>query len=131
MRWRALIALAALATFTAGCATKKYVGAEVTAAEARSAEMVEAVSGRVEENQQRLTEHDERLESISATAQDALDRAVAAGKLAQGRFLYEVVLNAQTDVSERQKQKMNRAYRQKLGLEDKPEPDDNKSAKDG
>ena len=47
----------------------------------------------------------------------------------QQALLYEVVLDAQTGVSEQRKQEMNKAYRQKLGLEDKPEPDDNKNAK--
>ena len=49
----------------------------------------------------------------------------------QQALLYEVVLNAQTDVPEQRKQGMNKAYRQKLSLEDRPEPDDNKTARRG
>ena len=39
---------------------------------------------------------DGRINAASKTAQDALDRAEAAGKLAQGKMVYEVVLTDDT-----------------------------------
>lgn len=71
-----------------GCATKKFVGQEVTRVDDR----VSGVESQVEEAQVRLQEHDGRIQSTSRTAQEALDRAMAAGKLAQGKLLYETVL---------------------------------------
>ena len=83
-----------------GCATKKYTRAEVNAAEGRVNERVDGVQTQVEENQtairgnQRSIEANKsEIQATSKTAQDALDRAVAAGKLAQGKFLYETVLS--------------------------------------
>ena len=58
------------------------------------------VNSRVDSNQAsisahdaKLAGHDARLGEISKTAQDALDRAQAAGKLAEGKFLYQTVLS--------------------------------------
>jgi len=92
--WTAVLALA-LTTALTGCATKKYVKTETGAVNTR----VDQVQGQVETAQTRINEHDKRLESheqqmgqISKTAQEALNRAQEAGKLAEGKFLYETVL---------------------------------------
>ncbi|HEY0780967.1 MAG TPA: OmpA family protein [Thermoanaerobaculia bacterium] len=96
------IALALAVIATSGCATKKYVKEETGVVNTR----VDQVQGQVEEAQTRLNTHDQRLGAheqrmnaqdqkmgdISKTAQDALQRAQEAGKLAEGRFLYETVL---------------------------------------
>lgn len=58
-----------------GCATKKFVRQEVGAVDAR----VGAV--------------DTHLTAVEGTARDALDRATAAGKLAEGKFVYSEVLS--------------------------------------
>jgi outer membrane protein OmpA-like peptidoglycan-associated protein len=58
-----------------GCATKKYVGEQVGALGTR----VDGVEGHVGQ--------------VEGTAKDALDRATAAGKLAEGKFLYSEVLS--------------------------------------
>lgn len=57
-----------------GCATKKFVREEVGVVSTR----VEGVSTHVD--------------AVDKTAQDALQRATAAGKLAEGKFLYSMVL---------------------------------------
>ena len=89
---RKLHTMAALALglglVASGCATKKYVGEEV----AQVNERVSGVESQVEETQVRLREHDERITANSRTAQEALDRAMEAGKLAEGKLLYETVL---------------------------------------
>ena len=60
------VMLAALAT--SGCATKKYVREQVGVTE-------------------------QHVTTVEGTAKDALDRANAAHKLAEGKFLYQVVLS--------------------------------------
>jgi peptidoglycan-associated lipoprotein len=77
-----------LAVATTGCATKKYVKQETGAVSTR----VDEVEGQVEQAQTRLNTHDRQIGEASRTAQEALQRAQEAGKLAEGKFLYETVL---------------------------------------
>ena len=91
-----LAALTLLALAAAGCATKKHVAGEIQTVNRR----VDGVQTQVEDAQTQLKQHDERLtansqetQKVSKTAQEALDRAIAAGKLAEGKFLYETVLS--------------------------------------
>jgi len=86
--WIAVVSLAAALVGTTGCATKKYVKQETGAVNTR----VEDVQGQVEKAQTRLDTHEKRIGEISQTSQDALRRAQEAGKLAEGKFLYETVL---------------------------------------
>ena len=80
---RAAFTAAALATFgLGGCATKDYVNEHVAAVDAK----VQATQGQVDRHEAHLTQLDQ-------TTKDALDRATAAGKLAEGKFLYEMVLS--------------------------------------
>jgi len=81
------LSLAALVG-TTGCATKKYVRQETGTVNTR----VDDVQGQVEQAQTRLNQHDQQIGDVSKTAQDALRRAQEAGKLAEGKFLYETVL---------------------------------------
>jgi len=69
-----LAALPFLLTVTA-CASHKYVD-----------EKISVVNGRADHQ-------DARLGQLDATNQDALSRATAAGKLAEGKFVYSVVLS--------------------------------------
>jgi len=76
-----------------GCATKRYVVDETGAAEQRMGTRVDEVEGKVGTRlEEQATKHDRDIAKISKTAQEALDRAVAAGKLAEGKFLYQTVL---------------------------------------
>lgn len=86
-----LLTIAALVV--TGCASKGFVREEVEASETRTGEQIDAVAGQVEANQTRLDEQQEQLDSLSQTSREALERAVAAGKLAEGKFLYETVLS--------------------------------------
>jgi outer membrane protein OmpA-like peptidoglycan-associated protein len=95
-RTLATVVIAAVALIASGCATKKYVQGEVAGVNQR----VDGVETQVEEAQTELRSHDARIQSnrnasleASGTAKDALERAVAAGKLAEGKFLYETVLS--------------------------------------
>jgi len=89
-------AVAALGLLAAGCATKDYVKGEVKTVDKR----VDTVESQVEQAQTQLKDHDQRIttnaqdtQKVSKTAQEALDRAISAGKVAQGKFLYETVLS--------------------------------------
>lgn len=71
-----------------GCATKKFVNEQVGQVSTR----VDDVSGKVTDVNARVTDHDAKLATLDKTSRDALDRATAAGKLAEGKFLYQEVL---------------------------------------
>lgn len=91
MKWTAIALAAVLAT--TGCATKKYVGEQVTTSEQQTSQRIGQVESQVEANQSRIDEQDGKITEASKTAQEALDRAVAAGKLAEGKFLYETAFS--------------------------------------
>jgi peptidoglycan-associated lipoprotein len=64
-----------------GCATKDYVN-----------EQVAKVDTRVQTQDTRLADHDAQMAKLDRTTREALERAEAAGKLAEGKFLYSMVL---------------------------------------
>ena len=76
-----------------GCASKKYVTKEVAGLDAAGSQRMDGIETQVEQNQSRLDQHEEGMGEISQTAQEALERAIAAGKLAEGKFLYETVFS--------------------------------------
>jgi peptidoglycan-associated lipoprotein len=88
-----LVALVLTVLAGTGCATKKYVRTELDTHVATSTERMDGIEGQVEANQTRLDEQEVEITEISRTAQEALDRAIAAGQLAEGKFLYETVLS--------------------------------------
>jgi len=65
-----------------GCATQDYVDKHVA-----------VVQGQVGDLQGKQAATDTHLTQVDQTAQDALNRAEAAGKLAEGKFLYSMVLS--------------------------------------
>lgn len=98
-----LPAVAALLLTSVGCASKGFVRREI----ATTNQKVDDVQGQVESAQDRIAEQETELDrqgetltvvegtatTASKTARDALDRAVAAGKLAEGKFVFESVLS--------------------------------------
>ncbi len=96
MRLTTILLLAAVAT---GCASFDFVRRENEAVEQRLDERIDEVAGQLEETQDDMSQLEERTASnerqvaeLSKTTQEALDRAIAAGHLAEGKFLYETVL---------------------------------------
>jgi len=75
-------AIAVSALSLGGCATKDYVNEHVAAVDAK----VQATQGQVDRHETHLTQLDQ-------ATKEALDRATAAGKLAEGKFLYSMVLS--------------------------------------
>jgi peptidoglycan-associated lipoprotein len=89
----AFTALLVLGMVVHGCASKKYVSKEVAGLDAASSQRMDGIETQVEQNQSRLDQHEEGMGEISRTAQEALERAIAAGQLAEGKFLYETVFS--------------------------------------
>jgi peptidoglycan-associated lipoprotein len=76
-----------------GCATKRFVGEEVSKSSAASEKRISEVQTQVETAQSRVREHDTKLAELDKSTRDALERAEAAGKLAEGKFVYSLVLS--------------------------------------
>jgi len=76
-----------------GCATKRYVGEEVTKSSAASEKSISEVQTQVEAAQSRVREHDSKIAELDKSTREALERAEAAGKLAEGKFVYSLVLS--------------------------------------
>ncbi len=96
MKLTTILLLAAVAT---GCASFDFVRRENDAVEQRLDQRIDEVTGQLEHTQDDVSELEERtagnegaVAGLSKTAQDALDRAIAAGHLAAGKFLYQTVL---------------------------------------
>lgn len=90
------IAVLPLCLVATGCATKKYTQDSIHSETEPINRRIDDVEGQVEETQTRLDAQGRELRgeigTVSKTAQDALDRAEQAGKLAEGKFLFETVL---------------------------------------
>jgi len=76
-----------------GCATKRYVGDEVSKSSAASEKRINEVESQVEGAQSKIRDHDTRITELDKSTRDALERAQAAGKLAEGKFVYSLVLS--------------------------------------
>jgi outer membrane protein OmpA-like peptidoglycan-associated protein len=88
-----IVVVLASAVAATGCATKQYVREEVGRETGAVHTRVDTLSGQVEEAQTKIRAHDEQIAQVSRTAQEALQRAQEAGKLAEGKLLYETVLS--------------------------------------
>jgi outer membrane protein OmpA-like peptidoglycan-associated protein len=76
-----------------GCATKRYVGEEVSKSSAASEKRINEVESQVEATQSKVKDHDTRIAELDKSTREALERAQAAGKLAEGKFVYSLVLS--------------------------------------
>ena len=85
----ALAAMATCAVALGGCASEKYVNEHVAVVDSKA----QATQDQVTAQQQALAAHDTRLGQLDQSTRDALDRANAAGKLAEGKFTYSTVLS--------------------------------------
>jgi outer membrane protein OmpA-like peptidoglycan-associated protein len=85
-RVRSSIFAAAALTITGlslgGCATEDYVDKHVATVDAKA-----------QATQSQVDQHQAHLAQLDQTTRDALSRATAAGKLAEGKFLYSMVLS--------------------------------------
>ena len=98
--WFGVVAVGlVLALGLSGCATKTYVQEQVAEATRASDAKIGEVQTQVESNQMDIenlkksdAKQNEQLAKLSDTAKEALARAEEAGKLAKGKFLFEVTL---------------------------------------
>jgi peptidoglycan-associated lipoprotein len=79
--------------WVSGCASKQYVSDEVSKSSATSEKRINEVESQVEATQSKVKEHDSRIAELDKTTREALERAQAAGKLAEGKFVYSLVLS--------------------------------------
>lgn len=90
-----VVFLAVVAFVATGCATKKYVQQETGAVHTRvddAETQIEANQTEIRRTNEKVGANERRIGEVSKTAQDALERAEAAGKLAEGKLLFETVL---------------------------------------
>lgn len=92
--------LAAVIISVSGCATKSYVDESI----AESAARLDA----------RLDEQDERISKLTETSRQALERATDAGVLAEGKFLYTIVLTDNEITFESEKSTLSDAAQSRL-----------------
>ncbi len=85
--WMLAAALVAAVGVT-GCATHKYVDAHVASVDSK----ITSTQSQVDQQKAQLADHDAKLAGLDRTSREALERATAAGKLAEGKFLYAMVL---------------------------------------
>ncbi len=96
----------ALALSVSGCATKDYVNEQIANATVSSNKRMDdqhfELASRIDRQGRSQLELEGRVSGVEAdlvtvnrTAQEALERANAAGKLAEGKFMYEAVLAGQ------------------------------------
>jgi len=95
-RWVSVVSSGALFLGIFGinaCASKPYVNQEVAKSSAASQKRINDVESQVEATQTRVKQHDAKLAELDNATRQALERAQQAGKLAEGKFLYSMVLS--------------------------------------
>lgn len=75
------------------CASKTYVGEEVAKSSAATDKRINDVESQVEATQTKVKAHDVKLTELDNATRQALERAQQAGKLAEGKFVYSLVLS--------------------------------------
>ena len=89
----AATAIAVSAFSLSGCATKDFVRDQVSAEDTKVQTNQTQVQASLDKHQSTLDQQQNHLAALDQSTKDALDRAAAAGKLAEGKFLYSMVLS--------------------------------------
>ena len=84
----AALALTATALSLGACATEKYVNEHVAVVDQKA----QATQSQVDQQGQSLQQHDSRLAQLDQATKEAMQRADAANKAAEGKFSYTPVL---------------------------------------
>jgi outer membrane protein OmpA-like peptidoglycan-associated protein len=84
----AALALTAASLSLGACATEKYVNEHVAVVDQKA----QATQAQVDQQGQTLQQHDQRLGQLDQATKDAMQRADAANKAAEGKFTYTPVL---------------------------------------
>jgi peptidoglycan-associated lipoprotein len=116
-RWLSFVAGGALLlgiSGLSGCASKRYVGEEVSKSSAASEKRINEVETQVEATQSKVKEHDTRIADLDKSTREALERAQAAGKLAEGKFVFSLVLSDDAVKFPTNKHELSKDAEQKL-----------------
>jgi peptidoglycan-associated lipoprotein len=89
----AATAMAVSAFSLSGCATKDFVNQQVAAEDTKVQAGQDKTQSALDQHQAALDQQQAHMGQLDQTTQDALARATAAGKLAEGKFLYSMVLS--------------------------------------
>ncbi|MFN2237975.1 MAG: OmpA family protein [Thermoanaerobaculia bacterium] len=84
-----MFSLTAGALVLGGCATNSAVDDRIAQLEGRTNQKIESVEGQVEDLQEQQRRTEQRLDTVSKEASEALRRAEEAGLLAQGKIVFE------------------------------------------
>jgi outer membrane protein OmpA-like peptidoglycan-associated protein len=85
--------MVALTVGLTGCATEDYVNKHFGALDSKVDAKTGELDSKLSATQGQVDAHGAHLGKLDKATQDALDRATAAGKLAEGKFLYAMVLS--------------------------------------
>lgn len=116
-----ILTLLAITTL-GGCATEDFVRKQIGAVDSKVASSQEQLAAQ----QGLLAAHNGKLDQLDRNTREALERAQAAGKLAEGKFLYSVMLSDDSvkfpsdgsELSEEAKTRLS-AFAQKLKADDR------------
>ena len=75
------------------CASKPYVNEEIAKSSVATEKRINDVESQVEATQTKVKAHDTKLAELDNATRQALERAQQAGKLAEGKFVYSLVLS--------------------------------------
>ncbi|MEX0879432.1 MAG: OmpA family protein [Thermoanaerobaculia bacterium] len=75
------------------CASKTYVTEEVAKTSVVTDKRIDDVESQVEATQTKVKQHDTKLTELDNATRQALERAQQAGKLAEGKFIFSLVLS--------------------------------------
>ena len=95
-RWVSVVSSGALFLGIIGvtaCASKPFVTEEVAKSSAASEKRINDVESQVEATQTKVKQHDAKLTELDNATRQALERAQQAGKLAEGKFIFSLVLS--------------------------------------
>jgi outer membrane protein OmpA-like peptidoglycan-associated protein len=95
-RWVSVISSGALFLGIFGvtaCASKPFVTEEIAKSSAASDRRINDVESQVEATQTKVKQHDAKLTELDNATRQALERAQQAGKLAEGKFIFSLVLS--------------------------------------
>lgn len=75
-----------------GCATTAQVDQRIAASQGETDKKIESIAGQVEDLQEKQRATDAKLDELSKSAQEALQRATEAGMIAKGKVVFEQTL---------------------------------------
>ena len=90
---KAAVSAVLLSVLAVGCATKDYVNERVSTEGLRLESSIKSLDSAVRAQESRQAATEGELANTSKLAQEALDRANAAQKLAEGKMVFEAVLS--------------------------------------